>query len=254
MRKPLIFITNDDGIKAPGLRALIEAVKGLGEIVVVAPENGMSGMSHALTVSTILRLKEVAKEEDYIEFYCTGTPVDCVKLGGHKAITRKPDLIVSGINHGSNSSINVIYSGTMAAAIEGAIQGIPSIGFSLLDHSENADFSLAIEYARKIAIKVLAEGLPAFTCLNVNFPKNHKNEVKGIKVCRQAMADWDDEYVETLDPHHHKYFWLTGEFANSDMAEDTDEWALSNNYISIVPVHTDYTNHKVINQLKSFEL
>ena len=232
MIKPLIFITNDDGINAPGIRVLINAMKGLGEIVVVAPEKGMSGMSHALTVSNMLRLKEIARDVDYAEYYCTGTPVDCVKLGRHKAIDRAPDLIVSGINHGSNASINVIYSGTMAAAIEGALQGIPSIGFSLLDHSENADFSWTIEYIRKIAAKVLNEGLPIHTCLNVNFPNISKEQVKGIKVCRQAMADWDDEYVEKLDPNNHKYFWLTGEFINNDIEEDTDEWALNNNYIS----------------------
>ena len=246
MKKPLILITNDDGVFAPGIRTLIEAMKELGDVIVVAPDKPMSGMSHALTVGNILRIKKLVEHDGYAEYSCSGTPVDCLKLARFKILSKKADLIVSGINHGSNSSINVIYSGTMAAAIEGAVQGIPAIGFSLLDHSSNADFTAAGTYAKIIAEQVLTNGLPKHTCLNVNVPKVDANEIKGIKVCRQAMADWDDEYIERIDPMGAPYFWLTGEFVNNDMDTDTDEWALANNYVSIVPVQTDYTNHKAI--------
>lgn len=252
MKRPLIFITNDDGVNAPGIRVLIDAMKELGDIIVVAPDKPMSGMSHALTVSTILRLRKIVEYDGYAEYSCSGTPVDCLKLARYKILTRKADLVVSGINHGSNSSINVIYSGTMAAAIEGAIQGTPAIGFSLLDHSSDADFTAAAKYAKLIAAQVLEKGLPKHTCLNVNVPKAKVEDLKGFKVCRQAMADWDDEYIERIDPVGHSYFWLTGEFENDDLGEDTDEWALKNNYVSVVPVQTDYTNHDAISQIRQF--
>lgn len=253
MKKPLIFITNDDGIHAKGIRALIEAVEDLGDLFVVAPDRGMSGMSHALTVSTILRLHKLEEREGYAEYTCPGTPVDCLKLARYAVLDRKPDLVISGINHGSNSSINVIYSGTAAAAIEGALNGLPSIAFSLLDHAAHADFSAAKHYARSIVKQVLEEGMPAHTCLNVNFPKVAQEEIKGVKICRQAIADWEDSYVEKIDPNGHKYYWLTGQFVNKDEGEDTDEYALKNNYVSVVPVHIDYTNHAAINHVKYLE-
>lgn len=253
MSKPLIFITNDDGISAPGLRCLIESMRPIGDIIVCAPQRGMSGMSHALTVSSILYLDEVCNTPEYKEYSCNGTPVDCIKLARHTLMDRNPDIIVSGINHGSNSSINVIYSGTMGVAIEGAIQGIPSVGFSLLDHSYKADFTASQFYARKIVDFILNNPPERGTCFNVNIPLAPLEELKGIKVCRQALGDWKDRYIERIDPRGKKYYWLTGDFENDDYKEDTDEWALDNKYVSIVPVHIDYTNHSAINKFKQLE-
>lgn len=244
--KPLILVTNDDGITAPGLEALSNAMSDLGEIVVVAPDSPQSGMGHAITINNLLRLDPVRIHDNQKWYQCSGTPVDCVKIAIDKILHRKPDLCVSGINHGSNSSINVIYSGTMSAAMEGAIEGIPSIGFSLLDYALDADFSGAIRYARKIAKNVLDHGMPEGTLLNVNIPKLSSSEIKGVKICRQAMAKWEEEFDERQDPNKRKYYWLTGKFINYDQGEDTDEWALKHGYISVVPVQFDFTAHHAI--------
>ncbi|REJ84789.1 MAG: 5'/3'-nucleotidase SurE [Bacteroidetes bacterium] len=254
--KKIILVTNDDGITAPGLHALVEAVKDLGEIVVVAPDSPQSGMGHAITINHPLRLDKVEMHGDHVWYQSSGTPVDCVKLAIDKILHRKPDLCVSGINHGSNSSINVIYSGTMSAAMEGAIEGIPSVGFSLLNYSMDADFSPAAAYARVIAKNVLEKGLPTGSLLNVNIPNAGLDEIKGVKICRQAMAKWVEEFDERMDPNKRKYYWLTGKFINQDKGEDTDEWALSNNYVSIVPVQFDFTAHHAIPFLNtlSYEL
>ena len=243
--RPVILVTNDDGITAPGLHALVDAIKDLGDIFVVAPDSPQSGMGHAITINNLLRLDKVDLHGEHW-YQCSGTPVDCVKLAIDKILHRQPDLCVSGINHGSNSSINVIYSGTMSAAMEGAIEGIPSAGFSFLNHSLDADFEACKPYIRKIAKNILEKGLPKGTLVNVNIPNLPKDEIKGVKVCRQAMAKWEEEFDERLDPNKRKYYWLTGKFTNNDKGQDTDEWALANGYISIVPVQFDFTAHHAI--------
>lgn len=248
--KPIILVINDDGITAPGIRELCHLMKDLGHVVVVAPDSPQSGMGHAITIAKPLRLDRVDIFEDVEAYQCSGTPVDCVKLAVNKVLHRKPDLCVSGINHGSNSSINVIYSGTMSAAMEGAIEGIPSIGFSHLSYSQQIDFSPIRKYIREIAMQVLQNGLPSGSLLNVNFPDT--TSIKGIKICRQALAKWEEEFDERLDPQRRKYYWLTGKFNLNDHGEDTDEWALRNNYISVVPVQFDFTAHHVIPSLNNW--
>ncbi len=246
MSKPLILVVNDDGITAPGIRALVEAVKPLGEVVVVAPDSPQSGMGHAITLNKPLRLKELQLFEGVKSFQCSGTPVDCVKIAVDKVMHRKPDLCVSGINHGSNSSINIIYSGTMSAAVEASLEGIPSVGFSLLDYRLEADFTAAAAFSRFIASSLLKYGIPKHTLLNVNIPNLSLKEIKGLKISRQALAKWEEEYMERVDPMGHPYYWLTGKFVNHDHGQDTDEWALANGYVSVVPVQHDLTAHHVI--------
>jgi 5'-nucleotidase len=249
MKKPLILVTNDDGITAPGIRSLVEVAKKFGEVVVVAPDSPQSGMGHAVTLTKPLRLHKTDIFEGVDSYECSGTPVDCVKIAVDKVLHRKPDLCLSGVNHGSNSSINIIYSGTMSAAVEAALEGIPSIGFSLCDFSYEADFSVAQYAAEQIVKQVLHYGLANNTLLNVNVPKVSKEELKGIRICRQAMAKWEEEFDERQDPHGRHYFWLTGKFVNNDKGEDTDEWALANNFISVVPVQYDLTAHHGINYI-----
>jgi len=251
---PLILITNDDGITAPGITNLIRVVKNItNRVVIVAPDSPQSGMGHAITMNATLRLNPMQVEG--VEAYsCSGTPVDCVKIATSKVLTEMPDLIVSGINHGSNSSINVIYSGTMSAAVEGAIEGIPSIGFSLCNHSIDADFRPVLHYVEKIIRQTLDNPLKKYSCLNVNFPAVEENLIKGIKVCRQANAVWEEEFDERQDPSGSPYYWLTGRFANREEdQEDTDEWALKHNYISVVPVHFDVTHYESLDSLKHLE-
>lgn len=248
--QPVILITNDDGITAPGIRNLVESVKDLGKIVVVAPDKPQSGMGHAITIGHPLRLHAVQVFGDIEAYQCTGTPVDCVKLAVDKILHRKPDICLSGINHGANHSINVIYSGTMSAAVEAAIESIPSIGFSLLDYSIEADFSAAKVYARMIVEKMLSTKLDKHTILNVNFPAVDRKLIKGVKMCRQAYAKYEEDFLERDDPHGRKYFWLTGEFVNFDKGKDTDVWALNNNYVSVVPVQFDMTNYKLKEKLE----
>ena len=247
--KPLILITNDDGINAPGLRKLISIVKDLGEIVVIASDKSMSGMAHAVTIQTPIRVRLEKEEDNYKEYLTTGTPVDNVKLGKHKLCGRLPDLILSGINHGSNASINIIYSGTMGAVLEGVIDGVPGIGFSLMDFSNDADFSHVDDSVRNIVTKVLHDGLPSGVCLNVNFPINNGVPLKGIKVCKQANARWVEDFEERKDPHGRIYYWLAGRFEDGDGRENTDEKALAENYVSIVPSHTDFTAHEHLDKL-----
>ena len=255
-KKPLILVTNDDGITAPGIRALIEVMKQLGDVVVVAPDSPQSGMGHAITISNTLfcdpvRLKENLKHK---EFSCSGTPADCVKIATQEILHRKPDLCVSGINHGSNSSINVIYSGTMSAAVEAGIEGIPAIGFSLLDYSLTADFEPTKKFVKKITKEVLKNGLPKGVVLNVNLPKLREAEIKGIKVCRQATARWEEEFDKRTNPQGRDYYWLTGKFVNEDEGQDSDEYALSQGYVSVVPVQFDLTAHQFLRDLKTWEL
>ncbi|RTL13550.1 MAG: 5'/3'-nucleotidase SurE [Flavobacteriaceae bacterium] len=255
MSKPLILVTNDDSIVAPGIRALIEVMKELGEVVVVAPDSPQSAMGHAITINNTLKLEKVHLDKDLEQEYsCSGTPVDCVKIAVNEILKRKPDLCVSGINHGSNSSINVIYSGTMSAAVEAGIEGIPAIGFSLLDYSWDADFEPIKSHIKQITSEVLKNGLPEGVILNVNFPKLSKEEIKGVKICRQAKAMWQEEFDKRTNPQGKEYYWLTGKFVNLDKGTDTDEWALENGYISIVPVQFDLTAHHAMQQLNSWEL
>ncbi len=247
---PVILVTNDDGITAPGIMNLVEAVKDLGKIVVVAPDSAQSGMGHAITIGHPLRLSKVDIFEGIEAYSCSGTPVDCVKLAVDKILHRKPDLCVSGINHGANHSINVIYSGTMSAAVEAAIESIPSAGFSLLDYSMHADFSGARRYARIIVEKMLSTKLEKHTVLNVNIPPLPKADIKGMKICKQAYAKYVEDFAERQDPHGRPYYWLTGEFVNFDRGRDTDVYALSKGYVSVVPVQFDLTNYVLKSKLE----
>jgi len=250
MSKPLILVSNDDGITSRGIRVLVNVMQRLGEVVVVAPDGPQSGTGHAITIGNTLRLTEEEIFEDVTAYSSSGTPADCVKLAKfHVLKDKKPDLIVSGINHGSNTSISVLYSGTMSAAIEGAIEGYPSIGFSLCDFSSQADFSHTEELIYKIAKQVLENGMPKGVALNVNFPPKRNEPIKGIKVCRQARAKWQEEFEERFDPNGRRYFWLAGNFVNFDKGEDNDEWAIANNYASIVPCQFDITAHHAISQM-----
>ncbi len=250
-KKPVILITNDDGITAPGIRNLVEAVKDLGKVVVVAPDKAQSGMGHAITIGHPLRMTKMDMFGDIEAWQTSGTPVDCVKLAVDKILHGKPDLCLSGINHGANHSINVIYSGTMSAAMEASIESIPSIGFSLLDYSYEADFAPARHFVKKIVSSLLLQKkLDKHLLLNVNIPSVDIELIKGVKICRQAYAKYEEDFEERKDPHGKKYYWLTGEFLNFDKGKDTDVWALKNNYVSVVPVQFDLTNYKLKSQLE----
>ena len=249
MQKPLILVTNDDGITAPGVRNLVEFMNEIGEVVVVAPNSPQSGKGHAITINSTLTFEEISLEGPQSDYSLSGTPVDCVKFALDKILTRKPDIVVSGINHGANSSINVIYSGTMSAAVEAGVEGLQAIGFSLLDFSWDADFGQAKEFIQEIVLKTLENPLPKGVVLNVNIPKLEKNKIKGIKVCRQAHAKWEESFDERINPHGKKYFWLTGYFNNMDSGSDADETALADGFISVVPVKFDLTAHEHLEQI-----
>lgn len=249
-KRPLILVTNDDGIFAPGIRALVEAVKELGEVVVVAPDKPQSGMGHAITIGHPLRMSAVSLLDNVEAYQITGTPVDCVKIAVDKVLQRKPDICLSGINHGPNHSINVIYSGTMSAAMEASIESIPSIGFSLNDLTFEANFDGAQEYARVITEKILSGKWDKHICLNVNIPAVNTLDIKGIKVCKQAYAKYEEDFEERKDPAGRKYYWLTGEFVNFDKGKDSDVWALENDYVSVVPVQFDLTNYLLKKKLE----
>ena len=254
MKKPHILVTNDDGYNAPGILKLTALMQELGDVTVVAPEDPMSGVGHAITVRNPLRLQMRSKQNGLEIWSCKGTPVDCVKLGEQIVLRKKPDLVVSGINHGSNAAVNIVYSGTMGAVLESTISGIPSIGFSICDYSHNADFSYVDKYIKQIAREVLEKGLPEQTCLNVNIPAVNGADIKGIKVCHQANARWVEEYDERKDPANRDYYWLTGKFELLDDKPGTDEWALRQNYISVVPVHYDLTAHHAMEHIKNLDL
>lgn len=253
--KPLILVSNDDGITSLGIRTLVEVMQELGEVVVVAPDSPQSGMGHAITIGEPLRLHATPIFEGIKAYECSGTPADCVKLGKHYVLKdRTPDLVVSGINHGSNTSISVLYSGTMSAAIEGAIEGIPSIGFSLCDFASDADFSHVRSYVKQIASNVLANGLPKGVALNVNFPKKSEETLKGVRICRQTKGKWQEEFDKRKDPHGRSYFWLSGNFVNFDAGqEDTCEWALENNYVSVVPCQYDLTAYETMKLMQQWQ-
>ncbi|MBN4081496.1 5'/3'-nucleotidase SurE [bacterium AH-315-C07] len=252
MAERTILVTNDDGIYAPGLIALVEVMQQLGKVLVIAPDKPRSGMGHAITIHDPIRLEKINFKEGVEAYKCSGTPVDCVKLATNQVIHNKPDLCVSGINHGANSSINVIYSGTMSAAIEGAIEHIPSIGFSLLSIAEDVDLSITKKYVKAVTEAMLANEIEKDICLNVNIPVHDVENIQGIKICRQANARWEEEFEVRKDPTGKTYYWLTGKFANYDKGTDTDEWALSNNYVSVVPVQYDLTAHHTIAKLNDW--
>lgn len=256
MKRPLILVANDDGITANGIRALVEVALTLGDVIVVAPDAPQSGMGHAITIDKPIRLRpmEGIFEGVLAAYDCSGTPVDCVKLAKNVLLKdRTVDLCVSGINHGSNASINIIYSGTLSAAMEASLEGIPSIGFSLLDYSPNANFEPSKPFVRQIMQYVIENGMEHGSLLNVNIPKLPGEAIKGIRVCRQADARWVEEFVEAIDPRGLKYYWLTGKFENEDLADDTDIWALENGYLSVVPSMHDLTNYEALRKMKDME-
>lgn len=248
--RPLILVTNDDGITAPGIRNLVEAVKELGRVVVVAPDSPQSGMGHAITIGEPLRLYSVNVFDGIEAYQCSGTPVDCVKLARDKILKQMPDICVSGINHGANSSINVIYSGTMSAAMEAAIEGIPSVGFSLLDFSFHADFEVSRKVAHDITRRMLTDKMPPHSLLNVNIPKLDIKDFKGMKMCRQAHAKWSEDFDQRTDPRGKGYYWMVGRFVNLDKGTETDIEALEAGYASVVPVKFDLTDLQMKQQLK----
>lgn len=251
MQKPLILVTNDDGITAPGIRNLVNFMNEIGDVIVVAPNSPQSGKGHAITINSTLTYEEIQLEGLQKDYALSGTPVDCVKFALDKILPRRPDLVVSGINHGSNSSINVIYSGTMSAAVEAGMEGLQAIGFSLLDFSWEADFTQGKKFIQKIVRNILENPLPKGIVLNVNIPNLKEAEIKGIKVCRQADAKWEENFDERINPHGKKYFWLTGYFNNMDSGKDADETALTDGYVSVVPVKFDLTAHEYIAELSA---
>lgn len=251
MDKPLILLTNDDGYKAKGINSLLEILMPLGDVVMVAPSDARSGMSGAITVSEPLRIKKI-KEEDGLTIYkCSGTPVDCVKLAINQILDRRPNLVISGINHGTNSSISVFYSGTMGATFEGCINGIPSIGLSLNNYQPDADFGSSIKYTKAIVKNTLEKGLPKGTCLNINFPDG--DEIQGVKICRQTDGAWKEKFDKRVDPSGRTYYWLMGHFLDHEPeSQDTDEWALKNGYVSIVPCQVDMTAYSMLKELNTW--
>ena len=251
MEKPLILLTNDDGFQAKGINSLIDMLLSIGDVVMVAPTETRSGMSGAITVNIPLRIKKVSQKQGLTIYKCSGTPVDCVKLGINQILDRQPDLVISGINHGLNSSVSVFYSGTMGAAFEGCINGIPSIGLSLNSYHPDANFETSVRYTKKIIENVLSNTLPKGVCLNVNFPDG--DQIKGVRICRQTAGAWQEKFEKRQDPHGRTYYWLTGHFNDHEPdSEDTDEWAIKNGYVSIVPCQVDMTAYTLMTELNSW--
>ena len=250
----LILVTNDDGYASKGLAAAIEVARSFGRVVAVAPETPQSGMSQAITMYNPLYLRRVHAEEGVEIYAFSGTPVDCVKMAfDHLLRDRRIDLVISGINHGSNSAVNILYSGTMGAAIEGSFYGCPSVGLSLDDHGADADFEAATIYGRRIIARLFAGEIELPLCLNVNVPVGRPEELRGIRLCRQNRGFWREEFYRHEDPRGREYFWLTGAFINGEPdAEDTDEWALRNKYVSVVPVQADLTDYGQLQRLRGF--
>jgi 5'-nucleotidase len=250
----LILVTNDDGVDAKGIKFLTEIALQYGDVVVIAPDKGKSGMSHSVSLNEPIYIDKLSEKSGLEIYACSGTPADSVKIALHKILNRKPDLILSGINHGSNASVSAIYSGTVAAAREGSMNGITSIAFSLLSHDPAADFTAAAKYVQIIIEKVLQNGIAKQTCLNVNIPNVPEDKIKGIKTCRQTLGKWIEEFDYRVNPHNKDYYWLTGKFSNFEpTAEDTDEWALNNNYVAIVPIEVDLTSYTVLKDIKNWD-
>ena len=252
---PLILVTNDDGITAGGIQKLVEIARDFGDVLVVAPDSPQSAQGHAITIEMPVFVRESNAFGEEIEaFECSGTPVDCVKLAKSILLNgRTPDLCVSGINHGSNAAVNIIYSGTMSAAMEASLEGVPSVGFSFLNYAADADFSVCEPYVRQIMQHILDNGMAEGNLYNVNIPNLPAEEIKGVKVCRQAEARWVEDYAKGEDPRGRPYYWLTGKFVNEDAREDTDANALQAGYVSLVPSQHDLTNHKALAWLQKLE-
>ena len=253
-KRPLILVTNDDGYKAKGLLKLIDLAREFGDVIVMSASESQSGKSHSITIKEPIRYKQQVAENGYLKYVVRGTPADGVKLALNSLLDRKPDLLLSGIKHGTNSTSSVVYSGTMGAAIEGALHEIPSIGFSILDYRPNADFDQSENFLRHIIAQTLKAGLPKGICLNVNIPAVAREEIKGVKVCRQTDGIWNESFETRKDPRGMKYSWLSGSFINREPeAEDTDDWALANNFLSLVPIRVDFTAHDLIDGMRSWE-
>lgn len=252
MKRPTILITNDDGYRSKGITALIETAQEFGDVIVVAPNNSKSGQSHAITVKEFLRLTLVSEKKGLTIYRSSGTPVDCIKLAIQE-LEIEPDVILSGVNHGINSSVSVHYSGTMGAVKEGCLSGFSSIGFSLDDYRSDAEFAITQEVIRRVVPKVLANGLPKWTCLNVNIP--NVETLQGVKVCRQAQGAWKEEFDKRRDPHGQDYFWLTGAYElHDESSQDTDEWALRNGYASVVPTTVDTTSYHMLDEVSGWKI
>lgn len=250
-KRPLLLLSNDDGVNAKGIHELIRALRPVGDLIVVAPDGPRSGSAGAITSANPVRCALLQQENGLSVYKCSGTPVDCVKLALHAIVPDKPDLVIGGINHGDNSSVNVHYSGTMGVVIEGCLKGIPSIGFSLCNHQADADFSPVLPYVRRIVEETLEKGLPEGICLNVNFPDTP--DLEGVLICRQTHGVWTNEFVKADHPRGGNYYWLTGEYLNLEpKAEDTDYWALAHNYVAITPTQIDVTAYTVMRELKTW--
>ena len=249
MKRPYLLLSNDDGVSAPGLQFLIQALRPMADLLVVAPDGPRSGYSCSITSTQPLRYREVSSEPGLSIYACTGTPVDCVKLALNVLAERRPDMVVGGINHGDNASVNAHYSGTMGVAIEGALQGYPSVAFSLCDHREDADFSPLRPYLVDFMFKAIAVGLPPFTCLNINFPLAPR--FKGVKVCRMARSRWQKEVEHRRHPWGADYYWLVGESVELEPeATDTDRWALAHDYVAVTPTQLDVTARELMEVLQ----
>jgi len=250
-KRPLILISNDDGYHSKGLRSLIEMVSPLADLLVCAPESARSGFSCAFSAVEPLRLKLRRRWEGVYVWSCSGTPVDCVKIALDRLCGgRRPDMVIGGINHGDNASVNSHYSGTMGVTMEGCMKYIPSVAFSLCDHSDDADFAPLAPFVRSITERVLGEGLPRGVCLNVNFPR--LKEFKCVRICRIARGTWGNEVVRCVNPHGYDYYWMTGEYTNDEPdADDTDNWALTNGYVAITPTQVDVTDYGMMERMKS---
>lgn len=251
--KPLILVTNDDGVTSKGIRSLVSAVSQFGEVVIVAPDSPQSGMGHAITIHDPIRLSTIDNFEGIKAYSTSGTPVDCVKLAVYEIMHRKPDLLVSGINHGSNAATNVLYSGTMSAAVEGAMEGIPSVGFSLDSYDQDADFTVSMKVVEEVIDLVLKNGLKRNTCLNVNIPYVGIDQYKGLQICRAAHAYWEDRFDSRQDQFGRPYYWLTGDFVDQEQSEDTDLYWLEKGYASIVPTQFDMTDYDALELLKKWK-
>lgn len=251
--KPLILLSNDDGVNAKGLHELVRMLRPIGNLFVIAPDRARSGASCCLTAQVPIHASLVKSEDDLMVYSCSGTPADCVKLAMDQLLQRMPDLVVGGINHGSNASINAHYSGTIGVVKEGVLHGIPSIAFSLCNHATDADFTPLEPYVVRIVEAVLEQSLPYGSYLNVNFPD--APEYAGIRFCRMAYSRWQDEYVPCERPHGERYYWLGGECINDEPEEeDTDSWALERDYVAITPLKIDDTDYDLKASLENWDL